>query len=189
MFCFNFSVLSDQIILNMNKCKHNISWIIATWFGSGLLPKAPGTCGSLAAFPFAYIISVYTCPYALIFGIVALFFIGIWASDKIEESAQIKDPGFIVVDEVVGQWIALLPLPFLYSLLDLNSFYLYSAPIAVVAFIAFRIFDIWKPWPVNYADKNVPGGYGIMLDDVIAGMYALIVTSVLTAGMVMVLVK
>ncbi|MBC8550539.1 MAG: phosphatidylglycerophosphatase A [Candidatus Brocadiales bacterium] len=173
----------------MNKCKHNISWIIATWFGSGLLPKAPGTWGSLAAFPFAYIISVYTCPYALIFGIVALFFIGIWASDKIEESAQIKDPGFIVVDEVVGQWIALLPLPFLYSLLDLNSFYLYSAPIAVVAFIAFRIFDIWKPWPVNYADKNVPGGYGIMLDDVIAGMYALIVTSVLTAGMVMVLVK
>ena len=173
----------------MNKCKHNISWIIATWFGSGLLPKAPGTWGSLAAFPFAYIISVYTCPYALIFGIVALFFIGIWASDKIEESAQIKDPGFIVVDEVVGQWIALLPLPFLYSLLDLNSFYLYSAPIAVVAFIAFRIFDIWKPWPVNYADKNVSGGYGIMLDDVIAGMYALIVTSVLTAGMVMVLVK
>ncbi|KHE91882.1 MAG: phosphatidylglycerophosphatase A [Candidatus Scalindua rubra] len=173
----------------MNKCKHNISWIIATWFGSGLLPKAPGTWGSLAAFPFAYIISVYACPYALIFGIVALFFIGIWASDKIEESAQIKDPGFIVVDEVVGQWIALLPLPFLYSILGPNYFYLYSAPITVVAFIAFRIFDIWKPWPVNYADKNVPGGYGIMLDDVIAGMYALIVTSVLTAGMVMVLVK
>ncbi|MHC4320677.1 MAG: phosphatidylglycerophosphatase A family protein [Planctomycetota bacterium] len=166
--------------------KHKISWIIATWFGSGLLPKAPGTWGSLAAFPFAYIISVYTCPYALIFGTVALFFIGIWSSNKIEKSAQIKDPGFIVVDEVVGQWIALLPLPFLYSFLNPNSFYLFSAPMAAVAFIAFRIFDIWKPWPVNYADKNFSGGYGIMFDDVIAGMYALIVTSALTVGMVIV---
>ncbi len=170
----------------MKKQRHIFSWIIATWFGSGLLPIAPGTWGSLAAIPFAYLISVYTCPYALISGIVALFFIGVWASNKIERSAQMKDPGFIVVDEVVGQWIALLPLPFLYSFLDPNSFYLFSAPIVAVAFIAFRIFDIWKPWPINYADKNISGGYGIMFDDVIAGMYALIVTSVLTAGMVMI---
>ncbi len=160
------------------------SWIIATWFGSGLLPIAPGTWGSVAAIPFAYLISVYTCSYALISGIVALFFIGVWASDRIEKSANKKDPGFIVVDEVVGQWIALIPLPFLYSILDTNSFYLYSAPIAAVAFLAFRIFDVWKPWPVNYADKNIPGGFGIMFDDVVAGMYALIVTSVLTVGMV-----
>lgn len=171
----------------MKSKRHMFSWIVATWFGSGLLPKAPGTWGSLAAIPFAYIISVYTCTYALVFGTVALFFIGIWASDKIEKSAQTKDPRFIVVDEVVGQWIALLPLPFLYSFLDPNSFYLFPAPIAAVAFIAFRIFDIWKPWPVNFADKNVSGGYGIMLDDVIAGMYALIVTSAMAAGMVMTL--
>ncbi len=168
----------------MNKQKQYISWTIATWFGSGLLPKAPGTWGSLAAIPFAYIISIYTCPYALVGGIVALFFVGVWVSDKIEESAQIKDPGFIVVDEVVGQWIALLPMPFLYSLIDHNSFYLFSAPTAVVAFLSFRVFDIWKPWPVNYADRNIPGGYGIMFDDVVAGMYALIVTSALTAGIV-----
>ena len=170
----------------MNRQKHKIPWIIATWFGSGLLPKAPGTWGSLAAIPFAYLFSIYTCPYAQLFGITVLFFIGIWASDKIEESAQIKDPGFIVVDEVVGQWMALLPLPFLYTIIDTNSFYLYSVPIAVAGFLAFRLFDIWKPWPVNYADKNIPGGYGIMFDDVIAGMYALIVTSVLTAVMVMI---
>jgi len=222
----------------MNRQKHKISWIIATWFGSGLLPKAPGTWGSLAAIPFAYLFSIYTCPYAQLFGITVLFFIGIWASDKIEESAQIKDPGFIVVDEVVGQWMAaylfsiytcpyaqlfgitvffigiwadkieesaqikdpgfivvdevvgqwmaLLPLPFLYTIIDNNSFYLYSVPIAVAGFLVFRLFDIWKPWPVNYADKNIPGGYGIMFDDVIAGMYALIVTSVLTAVMVMI---
>jgi len=170
----------------MNRQKHKIPWIIATWFGSGLLPKAPGTWGSLAAIPFAYLFSIYTCPYAQLFGITVLFFIGIWASDKIEESAQIKDPGFIVVDEVVGQWMALLPLPFLYTIIDTNSFYLYSVPIAVAGFLAFRLFDIWKPWPVNYADKNIPGGYGIMFDDVIAGMYALVVTSVLTAVMVMI---
>ena len=170
----------------MNRQKHKISWFIATWFGSGLLPKAPGTWGSLAAIPFAYLFSIYTCPYAQLFGITALFFIGICVSDKIEESAQIKDPGFIVVDEVVGQWMALLPLPFLYTIIDNISFYLYSVPIAVAGFLVFRLFDIWKPWPVNYADKNIPGGYGIMFDDVIAGMYALIVTSVLTAVMVMI---
>jgi len=170
----------------MNRQKHKIPWIIATWFGSGLLPKAPGTWGSLAAIPFAYLFSIYTCPYAQLFGITALFFIGICVSDKIEESAQIKDPGFIVVDEVVGQWMALLPLPFLYTIIDNNSFYLYSVPIAVAGFLVFRLFDIWKPWPVNYADKNIPGGYGIMFDDVIAGMYALVVTSVLTAVMVMI---
>ena len=171
----------------MNKQKQYISWIIATWFGSGLLPKAPGTWGSLAAIPFAYVISIYTCPYALVFGIVALFFIGIWVSDRIEESAQIKDPGFIVVDEVVGQWIALLPLPFLYNILYPDSYHLYFAIISAFAFFAFRVFDIWKPWPVNYADKNIPGGYGIMFDDVIAGMYALIVTSILATGIVMIL--
>ena len=170
----------------MKRQKHIISWIITTWFGSGLLPKAPGTWGSLAAIPFAVIISVYTCPYALLFGIIVLFFIGIWASDKIEKSAKIKDPGFIVVDEVVGQWIALLPLPFLYDILYPDSFHLYFAISSVVAFIAFRIFDIRKPWPINYVDSNVHGGYGIMFDDVIAGIYALIVTSTLATGMVII---
>jgi len=169
----------------MKSDRHTSSWIIATWFGSGLLPKAPGTWGSLAAIPVAYLISIYSCPYALITGIIAFFYIGIWVSDNIEKSAKIKDPGFIVIDEVVGQWMALLPLPFLYTILDTNLFYLYSLPITVVGFIAFRLFDIWKPWPVNYADKNFSGGYGIMFDDVIAGMYALIVTSALTTVIVM----
>ncbi|WP_203415314.1 phosphatidylglycerophosphatase A [Candidatus Scalindua japonica] len=165
--------------------RHKICWIIATWFGPGLLPKAPGTWGSLSAIPFAYLISIYTCPYALLSSTVALFFIGMWVSDKIEESAQIKDPDFIVVDEVAGQWIALLPLPLLYNIYGPDLFFSISIPITVVAFITFRVFDIWKPWPVNFADKNFRGGFGIMFDDVIAGMYSLIVTSVLTVGVVM----
>ncbi len=170
----------------MEKRNNYISWIIATWFGSGLLPIAPGTWGSLAAFPFAYIISVYSGPYVLIIGTVALFFIGVQASNNIEKSAQKKDPGFIVVDEVVGQWIVRLPLPFLYNLVDPDRFYWYFAPIAAVAFLTFRIFDIWKLWPIRNVEKNVPGGLGIMLDDVVAGIYALIVTSALTACMVLI---
>ena len=170
----------------MNKQIFRIDWIIATWFGSGLLPIAPGTWGSLAAFPFAYVISVYSAPYVLIIAAVALFPIGTWASNKVEGRARKKDPGFIVVDEVVGQWIVLLPLPFLYNLVDPDLFYCFFAPIAAVAFLAFRIFDIWKPWPIKNVEKNVPGGLGIMLDDVVAGIYALIITSALTACMVLI---
>ena len=168
----------------MEKRNNYFSWIIATWFGSGLLPIAPGTWGSLAAFPFAYIISVYSGPYVLIIGTVALFFIGKQASDNVVKNARKKDPGFIVVDEVVGQWIALLPLPFLYNYLGPDLSYWVFAPMAAVAFLAFRIYDIWKPWPINYVDKNVSGGFGIMLDDVVAGIYALIITAAMAVCMV-----
>ncbi len=169
----------------MEKRKNYFSWIIATWFGSGLLPIAPGTWGSLAAFPFAYIISVNSGPYVLIIGTVILFFIGKQASDNVEKSAQKEDPGFIVVDEVEGQWIALLPLSFLYHYVGPDLSYWLFALMAAVAFLAFRIFDIWKPWPIWNVDKNVPGGLGIMLDDVIAGIYALIITSAMTVVMSM----
>ncbi|MCF6147754.1 MAG: phosphatidylglycerophosphatase A [Candidatus Kuenenia sp.] len=164
-----------------NKSEY-ISRIIATWFGSGLLPKAPGTWGSLAAIPFAYLISAYTGPYAFISATVILFFVGVWASNSIEKSAGKKDPGFIVVDEVVGQWIALFPLPFFYKRINHDFFPCFLISIIVTAFIAFRIFDIWKPRPIRHLEKSISGGLGIMLDDVIAGFYALIVTSVLTAG-------
>ena len=170
----------------MEKRNNYFSWIIATWFGSGLLPIAPGTWGSLAAFPFAYVITVYSGPYVLIIGTVALFFIGMQASNNVEKSTQKKDPRFIVVDEVVGQWIALLPLAFLYNYVGTDLSYWFLAPMAAVAFLAFRIYDIWKPWPINYVDKNVPGGFGIMLDDVIAGIYALIITSALSVCMVLI---
>ncbi len=166
----------------MNKQKFEIDWIIATWFASGLLPKAPGTWGSLAAIPFALLFYLYTGPYIIIIATFALFFIGVWASNNIERTAQKKDPGFIVVDEVVGQWIAMFPLSFL-SIFHNQEFTSFSfASISTVAFIAFRVFDIWKPWPVRNVDKNISGGFGIMLDDVVAGIYALIVTYAFAAG-------
>lgn len=166
----------------MKNKREYISRIIATWFGSGLLPKVPGTWGSLAAVPFAYLISVYTGPYAFIFATVALFLIGIGVSNSVEKSARKKDPGFIVVDEVVGQWITLFPLPFLHKGINDESFFYFLISIIATAFLAFRIFDIWKPWPIRHLEKSIPGGLGIMLDDVIAGIYALIITSTVTAG-------
>ncbi|MDR4505226.1 MAG: phosphatidylglycerophosphatase A [Candidatus Scalindua sp.] len=164
----------------MNKDKTKIDWIIATWFGSGLLPKAPGTWGSLIAIPFAFILYLYTGPYGLMSGTVALFFIGVWASNNAERNAQRKDPGFIVVDEVVGQWIALFPLSFSFIFNNHDSLNFIFASISSVAFISFRIFDIWKPWPIRNIDTSIPGGLGIMLDDVIAGAYALIITTLFT---------
>ena len=169
---------------NKREC---IRWVVATWFGSGLLPKAPGTWGSLAAVPFAYMISVYTGPYVFIPATIALFLFGIGVSNSIEKSARKKDPGFIVVDEVVGQWIALFPLPFFYKCINHDSFPYFFISLIATAFIAFRIFDIWKPWPIRHLEQSIPGGLGIMLDDVIAGFYSLIITSAFTAGILFIL--
>ncbi len=160
----------------MNIQKLKIDWVVATWFGSGLLPGAPGTWGSMAAIPFALLFYLYTGPYTIFIGTIFLFFIGVWASNNVEESAQRKDPGFIVVDEVIGQWIAMFPISFLIIFYNQDFTCFHFTSISTVAFIAFRVFDIWKPWPVRNIDKSIQGGLGIMLDDVVAGVYALIVT-------------
>jgi len=133
--------------------------IAATWFGCGLAPKAPGTVGSLGALPFAWIILTYWGWSWLAAAAVAAAVLGILATAAVLKRSSIKDPSFVVIDEVAGQWIALLP-----AGLD---------PVLFVAgFLAFRLFDIWKPWPVSWADRDVPGALGVMLDDLIAGAYA-----------------
>jgi phosphatidylglycerophosphatase A len=135
------------------------SSLLATWFGSGLLPWAPGTWGSLAALPFGLAIFWLSGPFGLLAASVAVFALGLWAADGYEQAAAIKDPGAIVIDEVVGQWIALIPA-------GLN-------PAGVVlAFLFFRAFDVAKPWPVGWADRHLKGAFGIMADDVLAGIYA-----------------
>lgn len=137
---------------------HPVS-LIATWFGCGLLPGAPGTWGSLAALPFAWAIGSLAGAWGLLCAIIAMFALGTWAAARYTRAAGLKDSQNIVIDEVAGQWLALLLVP-------LN-------PLAyIAAFVLFRIFDIWKPWPANWADRNIPGGFGIMLDDMIAGAYA-----------------
>ena len=145
--------------------------LLATWFGSGLLPCAPGTWGSLAALPFAYAITVTGGPWALFAAAILIFLAGLWASGVYATAHGIHDPGQVVIDEVAGQWLTLVPLALTPMALDPIFF--------GIAFAAFRVFDVLKPWPVSYFDRNLPGAWGIMADDIAAGVYA----GALTYGM------
>ena len=140
---------------------HPAGWI-ATGFGSGLSPRAPGTVGSLAALipRWLWLRELPAMQYAAV--LVASTLVGVWASNWVIARTHISDPGFVVWDEFVGLWIALFLLPA-------------SWPWTAAGFALFRLFDIWKPWPVSWADQRVKGGFGVMLDDVVAGCYAAIV--------------
>lgn len=140
--------------------------LLATWFGAGLLPKIPGTWGSLAALPFAWLIAWQAGPYGLLAAGLAIFGIGIWAGGVYAERTASEDPGPVVIDEVAGQWLTLVP-----AALDPLHYF--------VGFILFRIADIVKPWPARWADRELPGGLGIMVDDVCAAAYAALGLSIL----------
>jgi phosphatidylglycerophosphatase A len=133
--------------------------VLATWFGAGLLPFMPGTWGSLAALPFAWIIAWLFGARTLLLAAAALFVIGWWAAAQVTRASGVEDAGSIVVDEVVGQWLALVVTP-----PDLIAY--------ALGFVLFRVFDIAKPWPARWADDNLGGGFGAMADDVVAGFYA-----------------
>lgn len=136
--------------------------LLATWFGAGYLPKAPGTWGSLGALPFAWLIADHGGPWALAIAAIVIFFLGLWASKDFMTRTGAHDPGAIVIDEVAGQWIVLLAAP-----LD---------PVAyAVAFGLFRLFDVLKPWPISWADRSIGGAWGVMVDDVLAGLCGLAV--------------
>jgi phosphatidylglycerophosphatase A len=137
---------------------HPVS-LIATWFGSGLLPKVPGTWGSLAALPFAIVIAMLGGPWLLLAAALCAYGLGVWASAAYARSLGVEDPGAVVIDEVAGMWLALVPVA-----LDLPSY--------AFAFLFFRFFDIVKVWPANIAERRLKGGWGIMTDDIIAGAYA-----------------
>ena len=142
--------------------------LLATWFGVGLIPIAPGTWGSLAALPFAWVIRSLWGTIGLAVGTALVFFAGWWAAQTVTKAGGIKDPGAVVIDEVAAQCLVLLAAP--------------RNPLAwVLAFLLFRIFDIGKPWPERWADRDVAGGFGVMLDDLLAAVYALLVLSALLA--------
>ncbi len=133
--------------------------LIATWFGVGLMATAPGTWGSLAALPFAWGIMWAGGPWALAAATVLVTLAGWWAGNIYIEALGREDPGDIVVDEVAGIWLTVIP-----AGLDIG---LYGA-----GFVLFRIADILKPWPARWADKNVKGGLGAMVDDLFAALYS-----------------
>ncbi|MEO8096473.1 MAG: phosphatidylglycerophosphatase A [Acidobacteriota bacterium] len=140
--------------------------IIGTWFYLGYFPKGPGTAGSLGALLVAVPLFTHHGWTPMMFAALAAaaLFPAIWAADRMAMDTNSKDPQTVVVDEVVGQWIALAGA---WSL---------AWPQWLAAFLLFRLFDIWKPWPVRALEK-VPGGAGIVLDDVMAGIYAALVLS------------
>jgi phosphatidylglycerophosphatase A len=154
----NASPASSRIVL-----RHPLGWI-ASGFGVGLAPKAAGTFGSLAALVpwWLWLRPLPLAHYALV--LVVAFALGVWASHWVIRRTGIEDPGVVVWDEFVGQWIALLPL----TLLEIDA----DLVLVAVAFGLFRLFDIWKPWPVRWADRSVHGGLGAMLDDALAGAMA-----------------
>jgi phosphatidylglycerophosphatase A len=136
-----------------------VTGFFALGFGSGLSPRAPGTVGSLAALPLALpLLSLSPLAYA---GVLLLAFVfGIYCCEKTRLHMAVQDPGAIVWDEIVAMWLVLAFVPATWSWW-------------LGAFLLFRLFDIAKPWPIHWLDQTVKGGLGIMLDDVLAAIYAI----------------
>lgn len=139
--------------------------MIATWFYAGYTPKAPGTAGSLAATAIALVLasSLSWTPREIALLGALLFPIGVWAAGVVAKETKLEDPQIVVADEVVGQWI---------SFAGITSRVTWAT--ALAAFVLFRIFDMWKPWPTRRLEK-LHGGWGIVADDVMAGLYAALV--------------
>lgn len=149
-----------------------------TVFGVGHLRPGPGTWGSVVALPLFWVVHVAGGPALAVLSIGAVFILGVWATRKMTEGTADHDPGEIVIDEVAGQWIALLPLSFAAARLDISILAFW--PGWVAGFVAFRLFDILKPGPVGWADRRADA-IGVMLDDVIAGALAALVVLALAA--------
>ncbi len=145
--------------------------LIATFFYVGHLRPAPGTWGSLAALPAALAIYLIAGPWGLVLGAVLSYALGVWATGVETKGKDNHDPSEIVIDEVCGQWIALLPVAFGASAAGVAITDLWPGWIA--AFALFRLFDITKWGPIGWADR-MHGPTGVMLDDVIAGIFAAI---------------
>ena len=133
--------------------------LISTWFGCGLLPAIPGTWGSLAALPMAWLVLVKYGTLALLGVAVVLFLLGLWSANIYVRRNREEDPQSIVIDEVAAQCLVLTAAPAEWG-------YLFAG------FVLFRIADIVKPWPASWADRAGWGGLSVMLDDVLAGAYA-----------------
>jgi phosphatidylglycerophosphatase A len=139
---------------------------IATLFGVGHMPPAPGTAASVVALPFAWLIAEFLGRWWLLVAAVIALAVGAWACEIYARAKGDPDPSECVIDELAGQWI-------------ICAF----APVSVLgyalAFILFRLFDILKPWPINIVEREVPGGLGIMADDVVAALMGAVIIVVL----------
>jgi len=185
------AVTADEIPARKRRSPADYLALVVATCGVGYFPIAPGTLGSIVgvalylplfAWSFALLearspgrlsaVQVYTPQLAILLVVIFLVTVaGIWAASRVERVLQKKDPSIVVIDEVAGQMIALLSAPF----------WLPTWWSILSAFILFRAFDIWKPYPIRRLE-GLESGLGIMADDVLAGVYALIVNSVLISG-------
>ena len=134
-----------------------LAFAIATVFKAGYIPIAPGTVGSIIGLLVFWLIKDYASFTIEMFVATALFFAGVWASTIVEQVLERHDPGVVIVDEVVGMLVALMLLP-------------PTITVMFVAFLLFRVFDIIKPYPARWCEQ-LSRGWGIMMDDVVAGLY------------------
>lgn len=150
------------------KTRIDAAWLIATWFGCGLSPIAPGTAGSLAGLVIAIgLNAAYGVPPLAFLAFAAILCVpGVWAATVIERREGVEDPGKVVVDEVIGQWVTIAGAPSL------------NWKTWLLAFVLFRALDVWKPPPARQCE-NLPEGWGIVADDVMSGIYGALAIFVL----------
>lgn len=144
-----------------------LAYVLGTWFGFGLVPYAPGTAGTIGAVPLYLAIRAWGTPAVL--GVAALLtVVGIWAAGVVAVDTASKDPQIVVIDEVAGVLCTLAFAPPTWTAV-------------LVGVVLFRVFDQWKPWPARTAERKLPGGYGIVLDDIAAGAWGAVVMVALRA--------
>jgi len=139
----------------MSRTRARLARVLATWFGCGLVPIAPGTMGSLGAIPL-YLLVAMGGRGAVAVAALVITAVGVWAGSVVANDLGVKDPQIVVIDEVAGMLVTMLPVA------------VPSWQAVVVGFVLFRVLDTLKPWPVNLLEK-LPSGWGIVLDDVAAG--------------------
>lgn len=136
------------------------AYVLGTWFGCGRIPLAPGTAGTVGAIPLYLLVRPYGVWAVAVAAVVATF-VGVWASHIICDDSKLKDPQFVVIDEVAGVLVTLLVAPFSWHGI-------------LAGFVLFRLFDQLKPWPARAAEKW-PRGWGVVMDDIFAGVWGVIV--------------
>jgi phosphatidylglycerophosphatase A len=137
--------------------------LVATFFGAGFSPVAPGTVGSLAALPLAFALLHMEVVSATLI-VIGLYFLGLWSANQLERVSGQHDAQMIVIDEVVGLCV---------NALLLNWWFLGAADpylLMLLSFLSFRLFDVVKPWPIGWIDRTVGGGFGVMIDDLVAAL-------------------
>jgi phosphatidylglycerophosphatase A len=130
--------------------------VVGTWFGCGLVPKAPGTIGTLGAIPLYWAVVHLGGPLAVAAAAVLVSAVGVWAASIVQRDLGIEDPQIVVIDEVAGMLVTMIPVA------------QFSWQATAVGFVLFRLLDSWKPWPIRRFEA-LPSGWGIVLDDVAAG--------------------